>query len=391
MTPALIAPRAQPRNGSNDHVMLEVESAAADRSFTSAANTYAQEPYQNGNGRYHPPQIYPDDFQSESADATSAYIHAYLHSPLPDAPILPTHHRQTVAPSPSPLLSAYGCFFPGALEQQSSAAEQVTRQWQAFAQNNQGNAANMEFTLSFRQRHFHPTSIIIGRKYLHTQRMVAAAMADTASIQSSRATSLFRYRSHRVSYPARRRIVVTRPSDARTAESRPRGLRARSPERRAPSSRLLERRRAPRERSIQTARSLVTTATDTTDVEDGAEGVDENEDEDYEGLLDLEYHPAFVGNISKRRRKWEVGPFKRFKPWIARQSNYGLLASPSYTTSSHSLRSHSIRRQPLANSTSMSQIRAGFTHVASQRRATRRDKSSLVDQLKLDGILCFFW
>lgn len=41
--------------------------------------------------------------------------------------------------------------------------------------------------------------------------------------------------------------------------------------------------------------------------EDVGEWVDEDEDDDYEDLIDLEYHPAFVKNISKRRRKWEVG------------------------------------------------------------------------------------
>ena len=35
--------------------------------------------------------------------------------------------------------------------------------------------------------------------------------------------------------------------------------------------------------------------------------VDEDEEDDYEDLIDLEYHPAFVKNVAKRRRKWEVG------------------------------------------------------------------------------------
>lgn len=44
-----------------------------------------------------------------------------------------------------------------------------------------------------------------------------------------------------------------------------------------------------------------------TEADDNGDWVDEDEDDDYEDLIDLEYHPAFVKNISKRRRKWEVG------------------------------------------------------------------------------------
>ena len=63
-----------------------------------------------------------------------------------------------------------------------------------------------------------------------------------------------------------------------------------------------------------------------------------------------------------------------------------LLASPSHTTKLHALRSRSIRRQqPIANSIGMLQIRSGFSHVAAQRRATRPDKSSLVDRLKVSS------
>ena len=39
------------------------------------------------------------------------------------------------------------------------------------------------------------------------------------------------------------------------------------------------------------------------DANDGGEGADD----DYDDVIDLEYHPSFVRNVSKRRRKWEVG------------------------------------------------------------------------------------
>lgn len=60
-----------------------------------------------------------------------------------------------------------------------------------------------------------------------------------------------------------------------------------------------------------------------------------------------------------------------------------LLASPSHTTKMHALRSRSIRRQSAlaANTSTMNELRNAFARMSSQCRATRPDKSSLVDRL----------
>jgi hypothetical protein len=44
-------------------------------------------------------------------------------------------------------------------------------------------------------------------------------------------------------------------------------------------------------------------------VEDDGDGVwvDEDEEPDEEDLLELEYHPAYIKNVTKRRRRWEIG------------------------------------------------------------------------------------
>lgn len=57
--------------------------------------------------------------------------------------------------------------------------------------------------------------------------------------------------------------------------------------------------------------------------------------------------------------------------------------SPSHSTKSHVLRSRSIHRRQsaLANSSIMNEMRSTFAHMASQRRATYPDNSSLVDRL----------
>jgi hypothetical protein len=58
-----------------------------------------------------------------------------------------------------------------------------------------------------------------------------------------------------------------------------------------------------------------------------------------------------------------------------------LLAAPSHSTKLHSLTSRSIKRNPaLSQSTAMADVRIGFRHIASQRRATRARHSSLADR-----------
>jgi hypothetical protein len=37
-----------------------------------------------------------------------------------------------------------------------------------------------------------------------------------------------------------------------------------------------------------------------------ADWVDEEDEGDGEDLLELEYHPTFVSNVEKRRRRWET-------------------------------------------------------------------------------------
>jgi hypothetical protein len=40
--------------------------------------------------------------------------------------------------------------------------------------------------------------------------------------------------------------------------------------------------------------------------DDSTEWVDEDTTGDEDDLLELEYHPSFVSNIEKRRRRWET-------------------------------------------------------------------------------------
>ncbi|KAJ7250372.1 hypothetical protein C8J57DRAFT_1355460 [Mycena rebaudengoi] len=121
---------------------------------------------------------------------------------------------------------------------------------------------------------------------------------------------------------------------------------------------------------------------------DDADWVDEDDDGDEDDLLDLEYHPTFVANVEKRRRRWETrweGLVQAFHA-LDRQTDATLvlLAAPSHSTKLHSVSSRSIKRHPsLLHSPAMMSLRTGFRLIASQRRATRTRSSSLADRFLL--------
>jgi len=122
--------------------------------------------------------------------------------------------------------------------------------------------------------------------------------------------------------------------------------------------------------------------------DDEGEWVDEEEEGEEEDLLDLEFHPSFVNNPQKRRRRWDT----RWDALIAAfqaldretDATMVLLASPPHSTKLHAITSRSIRRDAtLLNSPKFASMRASFNHLASQRRITRSQRISLVDRLQL--------
>ena len=311
---------------------------------------YAHDLQQNQNTKFTEPQVYPDDFHSYGEESTSAYIHPYYQQSLrPDAPEPPTPHTQTAAPSPSPQLSglngggpkdlpyrplrAAGSPYPYPFNHmrrnrqnqtpgqrfykngidQSGLHDQIARQWQVFAQNNQGNITDS--TLSPSATPFQP-DLFDHWAYLHTNRMMrGGAMFDNASIHSS---------------PSHQPIALPIPPNFSTKKKDRSLHQKRQSYNRKPPPRVQS--TQPRETSPELSSSGEETAGDerlnsateppsdetavhpppsttdvATEVDDNGDWVDEDEDDDYEDLIDLEYHPAFVKNISKRRRKWEVG------------------------------------------------------------------------------------
>jgi len=124
--------------------------------------------------------------------------------------------------------------------------------------------------------------------------------------------------------------------------------------------------------------------------DDDGDWIDEDEeDDDGNDLLDLAYHPSYVRDDNKRRRRWENKWEALAEAFHAldRQTDTTMLlvASPPHTRKLYSLMSRSIRRDSaFLNGEPVSNIRRSFRQIAIQRRVSRVSHGmSLVDRLGL--------
>ncbi|KAJ7618437.1 hypothetical protein FB45DRAFT_167666 [Roridomyces roridus] len=376
--------------------------------------------------------IHPDDMQHYMDHPT---MQSYFNSPRPDAPIPPTPHSQTAAPSPSPLTydarkdyppfspvapagSPYPYPFnhvrrnnsypytsrggpPPAAINPSSIQEQIARQWQVYAQNQSlagGHVSDSTFSPAATpfQGNGNGNGAYNPWVYLHANRTQggatgAARLRDLRSMQSS---------------PSHEPVALPIPPSVGVRKNRERPEIVRQVSARKPPPRVdsTQPRSTPEPVDPDEESSGEETAGETEDVsrfavrEEGSwvaapvvdsgddDWVDEEEDGDEEDLLELEYHPTFVSNIEKRRRRWDTRWDTLVQAFNAldRQTDATmvLLAAPSHTTKLHSLTSRSIKRHPaILQSPAMANLRVGFRHIAGQRRATRTHHASLADRL----------
>ncbi|KAF8905786.1 hypothetical protein CPB84DRAFT_1771192 [Gymnopilus junonius] len=345
-----------------------------------------------GDERYISPQVYPDDFHSYGEDSTSAYIQSYLGSPRPDAPIPPTPHSQTAAPSPSPYLPYNPKDMPASSRHFHAGSPYLTHLVTSAP-------SQMVSTLTISVRRS-PGS---GKCMLKITRATSLTRRSRRDRRRSRTISCSPVPAISLSlFPCR----ISRPGRRRRMEYET-GAYSKAPSRRVESTQ-------PRDTSPELSSSgeetagedkgysvikedilvpdplpfavVDTPATTVDGGDDEGDWVDEEDEDDLDDLINLEYHPDFIKNVSKRRRKWEVGWENLIQAFQAldRQTDATmiLLASPSHTTKLHALKSRSIRRQTLlSNSIDMSHIRSGFAHIAAGRRTSRTHKPSFLDGL----------
>ncbi|KAF9224583.1 hypothetical protein BS17DRAFT_808244 [Gyrodon lividus] len=386
------------------------------------------EQYQNQNQnqnhqnfRPHPlqTQIHPDDQSYD--DPAAAYLQSYFQAVRPNAPIPPTPHSQTGAPSPSPFVSSIqpspaphaGSPYPYPFthvprnraysgypihtapssnydpNHPSVIEEQLALQMQMYALNN--NAAVSDSTCSPSSTPF-PGAGYNPWAFLQATRAFGGRRFDSMSLQSS---------------PSHQPVSLPFPT------SRGRGLKRREKSTNLRTPGTVKQKAVkppprvestqPRDTSPEPYSSGEETAGDggyevheeaawvngdgVDTYGDGEDGEWVDEEDDKEELLDLEYHPTFVSNVEKRRRRWDTR-------WDALQQAFQaldcetdttmvLLAAPSHSTKLHAMTSRAIRRDQLLKSPAMSQIRTAFKGIASRRRTTRSRSAavSIVERL----------
>ncbi|OCH93271.1 hypothetical protein OBBRIDRAFT_725125 [Obba rivulosa] len=387
--------------------------------------------------KVHPAQMqYPDDLQNFFDDPTSAYIRSYLQSPgaRPNAPIPPTPQTHTAAPSPSPMISAMQSEFesrpigspypypfthirratvnlpPQApsssyvdMNDPQKVREQLARQMQIYAMNNgltqYSDSAFSPSSTPFPGPHYNPWTFVPAAAHAHG----ATSVMSMRSSPSHEPVPLpppppmrgrgLRRRDQTVNL--RTQQIVGRAGHRfkpppRVDSTQPRET---SPE---PSSgeetageRLLDQYAAQGAADItEPPLSALYTNGDTLSpaTEEGGEWVDEEEEGGEEDLLQLEFHPSYVNNPKRRRRRFETRWDALTQAFQAldreTDSTLVLMASPSHTGKLYALTSRSLRRDPsLYNSPALASMRGAFQHIAAQRRVARSKRISLAERL----------
>jgi hypothetical protein len=286
---------------------------------------------------------YADDIEGLLNEPALAYIQSYLRSPRPNAPIPPTPHSQTAAPSPSPQISnsdsgsgfkdpplPVGSPYPYPYSHvrrplsfsstpnqsqppstydpnhPSAIQEQLELQWQMYARNNNGHISDSTLSPSaspFQGPGYNPWA------FLHTARALGGRrMEHSMSLRSS---------------PSHEPISLPPPPPMRGKGSLKRRERSGNlrthvvrgkvqPPPRVESTQPRETSPEPSSSGEETAgedRYQITEEGNWVNgagVDDTADWIDEDAEADEDDLLELEYHPTFVNNVEKRRRRWET-------------------------------------------------------------------------------------
>ncbi|KAI0260896.1 hypothetical protein BC834DRAFT_897936, partial [Gloeopeniophorella convolvens] len=442
------APRIRSRNGATDQLGLRSFDAA---SFDRTLEQLKSLPPEHHHRSYSAPQINParnvnSPHQVHSPsheepdhfldDPAAAYYHAYPQSPMsahsrPGAPIPPTPHSHTAAPSPSPLISGmgrangvkpvlppyspappvgspypypYGHIRRGqsytgsqngtmdlAQMDPNVVREQLALQMQIYALNNGGMVSDSTLSPSstpFPGPQYNPWTFLQTSNVFGGGRRAgfAESIASMRSSPSHQPVSMPPHAArsgHRLRHGERSQDLRTRakarpPPRVESTQPRDTSPELSSGEETAGESKVGEQHSAPRPYAPRAARW--DESADDEDEMDSEEGEWIDEDIGVEGmsddLLQLEFHTEYVSNPEKRRRRWKARweALLRAFHTLDRETDTTLvlLAAPSHTSKHHSVASRAIRRDvALLDSPEMARIRESFAGVAARRRTSR--------------------
>ncbi|KAI5997334.1 hypothetical protein EDC04DRAFT_2909643 [Pisolithus marmoratus] len=330
--PARTAGETQPP--SRPPQQIRVFNEARDNRDQQLSVEVPQQVQQNFNHNHRLPtlhaQVHMDDQNYD--DPTAAYLQAYLQSVRPNAPIPPTPHSQTAAPSPSPLVSSiqpspapvgspYPFPFshvrrnfaytqptaPSTTYDPASIEEQIALQMQMYALNNHAVLSDSTFSPSstpFPAPGHNPWTFLQSTRAFGGARRRFDSMSMRSSpshqpvslpVRSSRGRGLKR-REKSVNL---RKAVASENARGDKVQPPPR-VESTQPRDTSPEPYSSGEETAGEERyDVHEEAAWVSG-----DADADGEWVDEGEDD--RELLYLDYHPTFISNVEKRRRKWEA-------------------------------------------------------------------------------------
>jgi hypothetical protein len=339
--------RSKARGGSTDQLGMRsigpaiFEPFSHSKDFTQAPRYLPQPPQQQASAHRHDGYIseqnvnyggqYPEDYENFLYDP---YNH---RSPRPNAPVPPTPHSQTAAPSPSPLISGSDSALkdphPGSpypypfshvrrmynyagtpnLTQSPSdydpnhpaaIQEQLAMQFQAYARNNQAHLSDSTLSPSaspFPVVAYNPWAFVRttgGRRIEHSMSLRSSPSHEPLSLPPPPPSHV----RGRGSLKRRERSMNLRNQVRRTTVQPPARVESTQPRETSPEPSSGEETAGEDRYHAEEDSHWVNGV----DVDDSADWIEEDPESDDEDLLELEYHPSFVSNVEKRRRRWET-------------------------------------------------------------------------------------
>lgn len=317
------------------HYVQEPQHHSAPPQYTN--NELATDPYAHYGGRLHPPQIpHPEDLHSYFDP--SQIFNAYMNSPRPMAPIPPTPiSGNTAAPSPSPMISSIqpspappiGSPYPypfthvrrshaypaSPLAASSSydpnhpsvIQQELALQMQMYAMNNNAPVSESNFSpastpypgASYNPWTFLQASRAFGGRQLVDQSpsMHSSPSHEPLSLPMPHLRGRGMKKTKRSSLRKQHNPAMEVPPRVESTQPRDTSPEISSGEETSTAGEADDKYEAQEEGNWVHGREPR---------DDSADWVDEDDEGEDGDLLDLEYHPQYVKNVEKRRRRWET-------------------------------------------------------------------------------------
>lgn len=308
--------------------------------YASESSPYSR-PYSNN-------QFLTEEYYGHDPSTSFYHDPQYDHRTRPEAPVPPTPHSHTAASSPSPFPPAYsrnvrnitdprpthaGSPYPAPYDHIrrninisrntifdpndpnfDMIREQVANQWQTFAQNTHALGGMSDSTFSPSATPFQGN--FSAWAHLHARRTINGAFGirslqsspgleppDRGEVPSAAPSHVFRSKK-KTNRASRLSTEISRKTPPRVQSTQPRET---SPEPSTSGEETAGEENYAGQNTNQRSWGNGSLAGQVVEDDGDGDWIDEDEEPDEDDLLELEYHPLYIKNVAKRRRRWTMG------------------------------------------------------------------------------------